>query len=414
MFLKLDKKKNYIFFKSHLFLSICGSILGVLSTSIFFIFIFKFLDQIFLAKFSLSILFFFSILQISLMGLDQNIIAHSKTLNSKKIIFDQKIKLISITIPISILFYFILYKLKNIFVVELLINDFIILNSSVILGLFSRVLQAYLQASSKLIENAKANFCRYLGYLIFVVIWLFNKDINILYYFFYGEVLALIFLSILIVLNVGFKYSNKIKNYNVKYLYLGISQFSYESLFKLDLLTIAIFGNQKLLLTYTILSNVIEGIINFLSVTHPMIHNFMNRFKIDQFSKKDLNLMNYINKFSILILFMIFPSYFLFNYLVFAEFPENNLILVALLFSFLLIFFRKVFLFFFYFSINNKPEKQFIFSLSMVIGNFILNILLFKYFGLYGIVAATLMTYFFSTIYISNYLKKYKKVLNFI
>ena len=240
MLLNFKKKEINIFFKSHLFLSICGSILGVFSTAIFFILISKFLDQIFLAKFSLSILFFFSILQISLMGLDQNIIAHSKTLNSKKIIFDQKIKLVSITIPISIAvsicLFLIIFSLKNIFIISLHVHDFIILNISVILGLLCRVFQAYLQASSKLFQNAQANLFRYLGYLSFMIIWVFNLDLNILFYFLFGEIFALIFLLILIFFKIGYKYSIKIKEYNFKYLYLGISQFSYESLFKLDLL----------------------------------------------------------------------------------------------------------------------------------------------------------------------------------
>ena len=414
MLLNLKKKEINNFFKSHLFLSICGSILGVLSTAIFFILISKFLDQVFLAKFSLSILFFFSILQISLMGVDQNIIAHSKTLDSKKIIFDKKIKLLFISIAVSVCLYLIIFSLKNIFIINLYIHDFVILNISVILGLLCRVFQAYLQASSKLFQNAQANLCRYLGYLSFMIIWVFNLDLNILFYFLFGEIFALIFLLILIFFKIGYKYSIKIKEYNFKYLYLGISQFSYESLFKLDLLTIAIFGNQKLLILYSILSNIIEGIVNFLSVTHPMINNFMNRYKVSKISKKDLNLMNYINVFSIFIFLMILPSYFLLNYLIFMEFPRNDLIFIAILFSFLLIFFRKVFLFFFFFSINNLPEKQFLFSSSMAIGNFILNIFLFYYFGLFGIVFATLITYFISKLYISYFLQKYKKIINFI
>ena len=414
MLLNLKKKEIHVFLRSHFFLSICGSIMGVLTTAIFFILISRYLDQILLAKFSLSILFFFGVLQISLMGVDQNIIAHSKTLNSKKIIFDQKIKLLFVSIGVCIFIYFILYFLKDIFIVELLINDFIILSFSVILGLLCRVLQAYLQASSKLLENAQVNFCRYFGYLLFVIIWIFKKDLNILFYFFVSEILTLSLLLILIFFNIGFKYSYKIKNYNIRYLYLGISQFSYESLFKLDLLTISILGDQRLLIAYTVLSNVIEGIINFLSAAHPMIHNFMNRFKFNQIYKKDLVLMKYINIFSICILIMIFPAYLIFNYFVFIKFPEYDLILVALVFSFLLIFSRKVFLFFFFFSINNMPEKQLKFSLLMFLGNFISNIILFNYVGLYGIVFATLATYFISAIYISHFLKKYKKVLNFV
>ncbi len=414
MLLNLKKKEINIFLKSHLFLSICGSILGIMSTAIFFILISKFLDQVFLAKFSLSILFFFSVLQISLMGVDQNIIAHSKTLDSQKIIFDQKIKLLFISIAVSIFFYLILYKLKNIFIINLHIYDFIILNISVILGLLCRVFQAYLQASSKLLQNAQANLFRYLGYLSFMIIWIFNINLNILFFFLIGEIFAFIFLLILIFIKIGYKYSIKIKKYNFKYLYLGISQFSYESLFKLDLLTIAIFGNQKLLILYSVLSNIIEGMVNLLSVAHPMIHNFMNRYKISKISKRDLNLMNYINIFSIFIFIMILPTYFVLNYLIFIEFPNYELIFIATLFSFLLIFFRKVFLFFFFFSINNMPEKQFLFSSSMTIGNFILNIFLFFYFELLGIVFATLTTYFISKLYISNFLQKYKKAINFL
>lgn len=131
-----SKKKNefFVFLRSHFLLSIFGSILGVLSTAIFFILISRYLDQIFLAKFSLSILFFFSVLKISLMGLDQNIIAHSKSLNTKKIIFDQKIKLLFVSIIVCIFIYSIMYFLKDIFIVEFLFKDFVILNLSVILG----------------------------------------------------------------------------------------------------------------------------------------------------------------------------------------------------------------------------------------------------------------------------------------
>ncbi|MDA7474212.1 hypothetical protein N8952_01685, partial [Candidatus Pelagibacter ubique] len=142
--------------------------------------------------------------------------------------------------------------------------------------------------------------------------------------------------------------------------------------------------------------------------------NFMNRFKFNQIYKKDLVLMKYINIFSICILITIFPAYLIFNYFVFIKFSEYDLILVALVFSFLLIFSRKVFLFFFFFSINNMPMKQLKFSLLMFLGNFILNVLLFDYIGLYGIVFATSTTYFISAIYISYFLKKYKKVLNFV
>ena len=413
--LKKNKKFNLSYFiKSHLFLSILGSFIGVSSTAIFFILIPIFLDQIFLAKFSLGILFFFGLLQLSLIGLDQNIIAHSQNLSSKKVIFDNKLLLLIISIIICIFFFFVIFQLKKIFIIELYFDDFIILNVAVIFGLICRVLQAYLQASSKLLENAKANLSRYLGYVLYLIYWVSNTEINILHFFLFGELIALFYLVFIIFFSIGFKYSVTTKRLNIKYLILGFSQFTYESLFKLDLLTISIFGTQKLLIMYTILSNILEGIINFISVAHPMIHNFMNKFKIDKVAPKDLKLIGYINHISILVLLMLLPTYMMFNYAVFYEFPEKNLIIIAFSFSIFLIFFRKVFLFFFFFSINNMPLNQFSFSFSMFISNLILNIILFKLIGIYGIVVATLLVYFFANIFINYYLKKYKSIINFL
>ena len=103
-------------------------------------------------------------------------------------------------------------------------------------------------------------------------------------------------------------------------------------MFKLDLLTISIFGNQKILIYYTILSNVLEGVINFVSVSHPMIHNFMNKFKSNEVQDEDIKLMNYINYFSIFILILIVPFYLFFNYLVFLEFVKTDFLLIALIF----------------------------------------------------------------------------------
>lgn len=410
----LIKGDTLEFVKSHLFLSIIGSALGILSTAAFFILISRYLDQVFLAKFSISILFFFSILQISLLGLDQNIIAHSKTLYSQKIIFDKKAFLLIGSLTISLIFFSIIFKLKEIFIIEIYLNDFIILNIAVIIALICRVLQAYLQSSSKLLENARTNFIRYTGYAIFIIFWLKNTQINILYFFLFSELLALLYLVYRIFFCIGFNYSKSDKKLNLKYLYLGISQFSYESLFKLDLLTISIFGTQKLLILYTILSNIIEGIINFLSVTHPMVHNFMNKHKINKVETEEQKLMKYINYFSIMILLMILPAYIVFNFAVFLEFPKKDLFLIACFFAVLLIFFRKVFLFFFFFSINNKPLSQFSYSILMAISNLALNIILFQIIGVYGIAIATLLVYFFANLFIRNRLKKYKSHLNFV
>lgn len=411
----INLKRHLIdFFKSHIFISILGSFLGIFSTAIFFILLSRYLDHIYLAKFSLALLFFFATQQISLIGIDQNIIANTKYLKSKIIIIDNKIFLLIYSILFSILIFTLIYFVRKIFVIELNLPDFVILNISVILSLMNRTFQGYLQSCSKLFANAWVNFTRYLGYMIFIFIWFLKKELNILFFFLFSELFAFLIIVLITFFIIGFEYSNKKIPYNLKYTYLGFSQFSYESMFKLDLLTISIFGNQKILIYYTILSNVLEGVINFVSVSHPMIHNFMNKFKSNEVQDEDIKLMNYINYFSIFILILIVPFYLFFNYLVFLEFVKTDYLLIALIFSSLLIFFRKVFLFYYFFSINNDPLAQLYFSMMMLIFNLSLNILLFKTIGIWGIAVATLLTYFVSNIYINKYIIKYRDILKFI
>ena len=108
------KKKIKNLFQSHLFISFVGIIFGSLITVIFFILISKYLNEIYLAKFSLGLLFFFGITQLSLIGLEQNIIANSYSIDPKILFFDKKIILILFAIFISIILCMILFFFRDI------------------------------------------------------------------------------------------------------------------------------------------------------------------------------------------------------------------------------------------------------------------------------------------------------------
>ena len=403
----LYKKKIKDLFKSHLFISFVGIIFGSLITVIFFILISKYLNEIYLAKFSLGLLFFFGITQLSLIGLEQNIIANSNSIDPKILFFDKKIILILFAIFISIILCVILFLCKDIFIIPILFQDIVILNIAIIVAVTNRTIQAYIQSCSRLYENAIINFLRYLGYLIFLIKWLFDNSINILTFFLIGELVALFSVIVIILFKIPIQYIRKKITFNLDYSFLGLSQFSYESLFKLDLLTISILGTQKMLITYTILSNVIEGMVNFLSATHPAVNNYMSKFKYNNITNKDKKFMTYIDKFSIFSLLAIFPCYFIFHYAVFDTNPELLFMLMAFLFSVCLIYFRKLFLFFNYFSINNLPFYQFIYGIFLITTNMILNFILFKFMNILGILLATFITYLIAYFFIKNNIKKY-------
>ena len=68
--MELYKKRIKDLYKSHLFISFVGIIFGSLISVIFFILISKYLNEIYLAMFILGLLFFFGIVQLSLIGLE--------------------------------------------------------------------------------------------------------------------------------------------------------------------------------------------------------------------------------------------------------------------------------------------------------------------------------------------------------
>ena len=405
--MELYKKRIKDLFKSHLFISFVGIIFGSLISVIFFILISKYLNEIYLAKFSLGLLFFFGIVQLSLIGLEQNIIANSNSINPKILFFDKKIILILLAIFISIILCVILFLFKDIFIIPILFQDIVILNIAIIVAVINRTIQAYIQSCSRLYENAIINFLRYFGYLIFLIVWLFDNSINILTFFLIGELVALFSIFVIILFKIPTEYKSKKITYNLNYSFLGLSQFSYESLFKLDLLTISILGTQQMLITYTILSNVIEGMVNFLSVAHPSVNNYMSKFKFNNITNKDKKLMTYIDKFSIFSLLAIFPCYFIFHYAVFDTIPELLFMLMAFLFSMCLIYFRKLFLFFNYFAINNLPFYQFMYGIFLITTNMILNFVLFEIMNILGILLATFITYVIAYFFIKKNIKKY-------
>ena len=191
-------------------------------------------------------------------------------------------------------------------------------------------------------------------------------------------------------------------------IFLSISQFSYQSLFKIDILTISILGNARLVILYAILSNVIEGIINFVTTFHASMNNFILKNKNKQITRADIKNYLSVDKIVQSLILLIFPSYLIFNYLVFSEFPKINFILIIFLFSFSIFLSKKLFLFFYIYSLYENPVKQFIFSFSFLLTNLIFNIILFKYIGIIGIALATSFSYLSFNLIINKEIEKKK------
>jgi hypothetical protein len=392
----------------HIYISITASCIGIIASAIFYIYSANFLLDLELAKFSIFIVIFFSFLYLSLLGNDQEIISNSKDLNSKYIIINKRIFRI---VPCYILSFLLLYLLKlhkNIFIFELSDSEFNILHMSILLGLFNRTIQSFCQASSKLIENSILDLSRNFGYLLFVLFWIFIEIRYVSLFFLISEFLVfliIIFYLFFFVKNIRFKKKEKIY-FNKNYLTLGISQFSYQTIFKLDIITLSIFGDIKLVILFSILSNVVEGIINFLNTFHPTVNNFIVK-KINMISvKKDEKIILKIKNISSYLILLIIPFYVLFNFIVFKKIPSNDFLITSLILSISILLSKNLFIFFYFFSMSKKPINQLIFSLTLFSMILFLNIFLFKIFNILGIAISNFITFILYSFYL-------KKKLNF-
>ena len=287
--IKLIKVADFKNIPIHIYISITASCIGILASAIFYIYTINYFLELELAKFSIFIVIFFSFLYLSLMGNDQEIISSSKNLKSKYIVINKKIFKILLSFIVSFLLFNLVKLNKNIFIFELNSNELNILYISLLMGIFNRTMQSFCQASSKLLENSILDFFRSIGYFVFVFIWIFTEFRYVSLFFLSSE--FLVFLTIIIYLffftkNIKFKKKEPIY-FNKKYLALGIAQFSYQSIFKLDVITLSLFGNIKLVILFSVLSNVVEGVVNFLNTFHPAINNFIVK-KLNNISvKKD-------------------------------------------------------------------------------------------------------------------------------
>ena len=388
----------------HVYISIVASCLGIIASAIFYIYSVNFLLDLELAKFSIFIVIFFSFLYLSLLGNDQEIISNSKDLKSKYIIINKRIFRI---VPCYILSFLLLYLLKlykNIFIFELSDSEFNILHISILLGLFNRTIQSFCQASSKLIENSILDLSRNFGYLFFVFFWIFIEIRFVSLFFLISE--FLVFLTIVFYLffflkNIRFRKKEEIY-FNKDYLTLGISQFSYQSIFKLDIITLSIFGNIKLVILFSILSNVVEAIVNFLNTFHPTVNNFIVK-KVNMISVKiDEKMILKIKNLSSYLILLIVPFYVLFNFIVFKKIPSNDLLITSVILSTSIVISQNLYIFFYFFSMSKEPIKQLIFSLTLFSMILFLNIFLFKIFNILGIAMSNFITF----ILYSSYLKK--------
>ena len=400
---------NLSLFSIHIYISFLASFIGIIAISIFYIHSVLNSQELLLAKFSLIFLIYFSISLFSLIGNDQEIIATSKNIKSKFINIDSKIFRILVSyFIVLILFYFIKY-FKNIFIIDISDDDLIIIHIALIFFIFNRIIQAFCQASSKLIENSTLDFARNVGYLVFVLLWLFELCKNISLIFVISElfVFILIFFYFLF-FNKKIKYQNKSLKFNKQYITIGLSQFSYQSIFKADIFTLAIFGNPILVVWFSVLSNVVEGIINFITTYHPAINNFIikkkNRYKINK-EKKNIK---FIMAFCSVLILFITPAYIFFNILIFKELPNIIFLVSIIIINLSIFFFRNLFFYFNLYSMIKQPNKQFLFSIGIIISNISLNMILFKFIGVLGIALASTLTMFIFYEIINKSLKKNK------
>lgn len=402
------------FFNSkHLAISFTGTILGIITTVILFLHAMINDQEIVIAKFSIFLLIFFGTSILCMLGNDIEILAKTNNLRKKKIIIDNKIFKLILSLILNILLFLIYNHFFHIFVIEITFDELLVIHIAIFLSNLNRTFQSYIQSSSKLLTNSILDFSRYVGYAFFLIFWIFKKFQFVSFIFLIGESVTFISLLSFIIFNYSqFTFENKKINFKLNYFLLSFSQFAYQGLFKIDILTLALFGNLKLIILYAILSNVVEGIVNFITSFHPAMNNLILKNKKNLISKNDINNYFSIKKISSFLIILIIPSYLIFNYLVFFDFPEFIFLVIVLFLSISVFISKKLFLFYYVYSLYEKPFNQFLFSIGLLMSNFILNIILFKLIGLLGIAIATSMSYILFNFIIINELKKKKLIFN--
>jgi hypothetical protein len=163
---------------------------------------------------------------------------------------------------------------------------------------------------------------------------------------------------------------------------------------------------------YAILSNVIEGIVNFITTFHPSMNNFIIKNKQNIIKKQDINNYFSINKIADLLIILILPAYLIFNYLIFFKMPEISFFLIVCILAISIFISKKLFLFYFIFSLYEKPFTQLFFSIFFLSTNLILNIIFYKNIGIIGIALATSFSYLLFNTIIIRELKNKKFKLN--
>ena len=400
---------NLSLFSIHIYISFLASFIGIAAISIFYIHSVLNSQELLLAKFSLIFLIYFSLSLFCLMGNDQEIIATSKNIKSKFIIINSKIFRILLSYFIILILFYIIKYFKNIFIIDISDDDLIIIHIALIFYIFNKIIQAFCQASSKLIENSTLDFARNFGYVVFVFLWIFEICKNITLIFVISELIVFILIFFyFLMFNKKIKYQNKSLKFNKQYITIGLSQFSYQSIFKADIFTVAIFGNPLLLVWFSVLSNVVEGIVNFITTFHPVINNFIikknNRYKINK-EKKNIK---FVMTFCSILILLITPAYIFFNILIFKELPNIFLLISIIIINTSIFFFRNLFFYFNLYSMIKQPNKQFLFSIGIIISNILLNIILFKFIGVIGIALALMLTMFIFYAIINKSLKNNK------
>lgn len=377
----------------NLLISLMGNILGVITAVILFIVLSYSGYEELIAKFSLLFIVYFGFSILCLHGNDIEIIATSKNLKAELIIIDNRLFRYATCLLLNLFFFFLIINLKKNFVINITLEDLIIIHIAIAFNNLNKFFQAFFQASSKLVLNSLVDFLRYVGFFIFLLLIETVFKFQISYFFLAGEICAFSFI-VLVLFKEKFKYRNKnFKPFTGKYSLSCFSHFSYQGILKLDVLVLSIISDPKIIVLYSIVSNVVEGVINVVSSFHPFIHNYVlkNNSKIDV--NKEYKNIKFIKKIITLIAILLIPAYLILNYLIFLKFPNSTFILIIIILSLSILLAKKLFMFFNYFSLNKKPIKQFTFSISFLFTNLILNVIFYNFFKELGIALATSFSY---------------------
>jgi hypothetical protein len=410
MYNKIYKK---FFSQSHISISFFGTLLGVVTSVILFLYSTKNNQELVIAKFSIFLLIFFGTSIICMVGNDLEILAKTKMINKKIIIIDNRVFKLIISLLLNVLLFKIYNHYKNIFVIEISTYDLLIIHIAIFINNINKTFQSYIQSSSKLFANSLIDLSRYSGYFFFLITWILNLVNELSVIFIFGEILAILSLFFYFILNFSNIYFVKDNSkFDTRYIFQSISQFSYQGLFKIDILTLSIIGNARLVIMYAILSNVIEGIVNFITTFHPSMNNFIIKNKQNIIKKQDINNYFSINKIADLLIILILPAYLIFNYLIFFKMPEISFFLIVCILAISIFISKKLFLFYFIFSLYEKPFTQLFFSIFFLSTNLILNIIFYKNIGIIGIALATSFSYLLFNTIIIRELKNKKFKLN--